>query len=109
VEAAWHTFITGVVEAGLAVGLEVAGNVGSAQHLATDVAGHLALVSDHVGAQAVFGGESRGAGLGWYTGTMIGISDKIQPDTDCITTGSDWESRKAAHNWPSINRVWRSL
>ena len=29
----------------------------------------------------------------------------------CITTGYDWESRRAAHNWPSIVRVrgWPSL
>lgn len=54
------------------MGLEVAGNVGGAQHLAADVAGHLSLVSDHVGAQAVFGGKSRGAGLRRYTGTLRG-------------------------------------
>ena len=43
--------------------LEVAGDVGGAEHLAADVAGDLALVPDHVRAQAVFGGEGRGAGL----------------------------------------------
>ena len=24
----------------------------------------------------------------------------------CITTGRDWETCRAAHNWPSIVRVW---
>ena len=24
----------------------------------------------------------------------------------CITTGFDWESHRAAHNWPSVVRVW---
>ena len=24
----------------------------------------------------------------------------------CMTTGRDWESHKAAHNWPSVFRVW---
>ena len=43
--------------------LEVAGDVGGAEHLAADVAGDLALVPDHVRAQAVFGGERRRAGL----------------------------------------------
>lgn len=46
-----------VVEVGLAMRLEVTGDVGGAQHLPTDVTGHFALVSDHVGAQAVFGSE----------------------------------------------------
>ena len=29
----------------------------------------------------------------------------------CITTGWDWESRSAAHNWPSVVRVrvWSGL
>lgn len=56
--------ITWVVEAGLPVRLEVTGDVGRAEHLAADVAGDLPLVSDHVGAQTVFGGEGRGTGLG---------------------------------------------
>lgn len=42
--------------------LEVAGDVGRTQHLATDVAGHLAFMPDHVRTQAVFGGKGRGAG-----------------------------------------------
>jgi hypothetical protein len=24
----------------------------------------------------------------------------------CITSGRDWESHRAAHNWPSVARVW---
>lgn len=56
------TFVTGV-EVGLAVSLQVAGDVGGAQHLAADAAGHFAFVSDHVRTESVFGGESRGAGL----------------------------------------------
>lgn len=39
------------------------GDVGRAEHLPTDAAGDLALVPDHVGAESVFGGESRGTGL----------------------------------------------
>lgn len=50
-----------VVEVGLAVGLEVAGDVSGTQHLPAHVTGHLPLVSDHVGAQPVFGREGRGA------------------------------------------------
>lgn len=41
------TFVTGV-EVGLAVSLQVAGDVGGAKHLPTDAAGHFAFVSDHV-------------------------------------------------------------
>lgn len=41
------TFVTGV-EVGLAVSLQVAGDVGGAQHLPADAAGHFAFVSDHV-------------------------------------------------------------
>lgn len=41
----------------------MAGNVGGAEHLATDVAGHFSLMPDHVRAQSVFGGEGRSAGL----------------------------------------------
>lgn len=37
----------------------MAGDVGCAQHLAADVAGDLPFMSDHVGAQSVFGGEGR--------------------------------------------------
>lgn len=58
-----HTFVTGVVEASLPVCLQMTGDVGGAEHLATDVAGDLALMPDHMGAQTIFGGESRGAGL----------------------------------------------
>lgn len=52
-----HTFVTGRGEAGLPVSLEVTCDVGGAQHLPADVAGDLALVSYHVRAQTVFGGE----------------------------------------------------
>lgn len=62
IRGAGRTFVAGV-EVGLTVGLEVGGDVGSAQHLAADIAGHLALVPDHVGAQSVFGSEGGGAGL----------------------------------------------
>ena len=41
----------------------MAGDVGRAQHLPTDATGDLAFMSDHVGAESVFGGESRGTGL----------------------------------------------
>lgn len=44
----WHTFVTGRGEAGLAVCLQVAGDVSSAQHLATYVAGDFTLMPDHV-------------------------------------------------------------
>lgn len=44
----WHTFVTGGGEAGLAVGLEVAGDVGSTQHLPTNVAGDFAFMPYHV-------------------------------------------------------------
>lgn len=40
----------------------MAGDVGSAKHLATYVAGDFTLMPDHVGTQAVFGGKSRCAG-----------------------------------------------
>ena len=54
------TFVSAgsAAEACLAVGLQVAGDVGRTQHLATDVAGDFALMSDHVGAQTIFGGKS---------------------------------------------------
>lgn len=42
----------------------MAGDVGCAQHLAADVAGDLPFMSDHVGAQSVFGGEGRSTSLG---------------------------------------------
>lgn len=58
----WNTFVTGV-EVGLSVSLQMAGDVGGAEHLPTDAAGHFAFVSDHVGTESVFGGESRGTGL----------------------------------------------
>lgn len=64
----WPTFIvTRVAEAGLAMCLEVTCDVGSAQHFATDVAGHFAFVPDHVGAQTVFGSEGGGTSLGQKT------------------------------------------
>lgn len=50
-----QTFVVaGVVEAGLAVCLQVTCDVGSTQHFAADGARHFAFMSDHVGAQAVF-------------------------------------------------------
>lgn len=55
-------FVAGVVEVGLAVRLQVAGDVGGAEHLATDVAGDLPFVPDHVRTQSVFGGEGGSAG-----------------------------------------------
>lgn len=59
----WRTFVTGRGEAGLAVCLQVAGDVGSTQHLAAYAAGDFTLMPDHVGTQTVFGGKSRCAGL----------------------------------------------
>lgn len=41
----------------------MAGDVGRAEHLPTDATGDLAFMSDHVGAESVFGGESRGTSL----------------------------------------------
>lgn len=41
----------------------MAGDVGCTEHLPTDATGDLALMSDHVGTESVFGGESRGTGL----------------------------------------------
>lgn len=55
------TFITGV-KVGLSVSLQMTGDVGCAQHLPTDATGDFAFVSDHVGTESVFGGESRGTG-----------------------------------------------
>lgn len=63
-----QTFVTGV-EVGLSVSLQVAGDVGRAEHLPTDATGHLAFVSDHVGTESVFGGKSRGTGL--QTGSKV--------------------------------------
>lgn len=40
----------------------MAGDVGGAQHLPTDATGDFAFMSDHVGSESVFGGESRGTG-----------------------------------------------
>ncbi len=61
----WHTFVTGGGEAGLAVGLEVAGDVGGTQHLPANVAGDFAFMPYHVWTQTVFGGEGGRAGLQW--------------------------------------------
>lgn len=58
----WYTFVTGV-KVGLAVGLQVAGDVSCAEHLSADAAGDFAFVSDHVGTESVFGGKSGGTGL----------------------------------------------
>ncbi len=61
----WHTFVTGGGEAGLTVGLEVAGDVGGTQHLPANVAGDFAFMPYHVWTQTVFGGEGGRAGLQW--------------------------------------------
>ena len=52
------------------MGLQVAGDVGRTQHLATDVAGDFALMSDHVGAQTIFGGKGCSTCL-WMVATLI--------------------------------------
>lgn len=67
----WCTFVTGV-KVGLSVGLQVAGDVGRAQHLSTDATGDFAFVSDHVGAESVFGGKSGGASLQRHVGADEG-------------------------------------
>lgn len=54
-------FITGVKVA-LSVGLQMTGDVRSAEHLSTDATSDFAFVSDHVGSKSVFGGERRGTG-----------------------------------------------
>lgn len=59
---ACSTFVTGV-EVVLSVSLQMAGDVGCAEHLPTDATGDFAFVPDHVGAESVFGGKSRGTGL----------------------------------------------
>lgn len=41
----------------------MAGDVSCTEHLPTNATGDLALMSDHVGTESVFGGESRGTGL----------------------------------------------
>lgn len=56
------TFVTGV-EVVLSVSLQMAGDVGCAEHLPTDATGDFAFVPDHVGTESVFGGKSRGTGL----------------------------------------------
>lgn len=58
----WFTFVTGV-KVGLSVRLQVAGDVGCAQHLSTDATGDFAFMSDHVGTESVFGGKSGGTSL----------------------------------------------
>lgn len=57
-----QTFVTGV-KVGLPVGFQMTGDVGRTQHLSTDAAGNFSFMPDHVGAESVFGGESRGTGL----------------------------------------------
>lgn len=59
--ADFTAFITRV-EVGLAVGLQMAGDVGSTQHLSTNATSDFSFVSDHVGSKSVFGGKSRGTG-----------------------------------------------
>lgn len=68
----WPTFIvTCIAETGLAVGLEVTCDVGSTKHFATYVASYFAFMPNHVGAQAVFGSEGRGTGLGQKTSYLF--------------------------------------
>lgn len=45
------------------MGLQVAGDVGRAEHLSADATGDFAFVSDHVGSESVFGGKSGGTSL----------------------------------------------
>lgn len=47
----------------MSVGLQMTGDVRSAEHLSTDATSDFAFVSDHVGSKSVFGGERRGTGL----------------------------------------------
>lgn len=47
----------------------MAGDIGCAEHLSTDAAGHLPFMPNHVGAESVFGGEGRGTGLQAHKGT----------------------------------------
>ena len=45
----------------------------------------------------------------WHSGLRHCISEvSLQTGSipGCITTGRDWESHRAAHNWPSVVRVW---
>lgn len=58
----WRTFVTGV-KVGLPVSLQMTGDVGCAEHLSADTTGDFAFMSNHVGTESVFGGESRGTGL----------------------------------------------
>lgn len=56
----------------------MAGDVGRAQHLPTDAAGHLSFVSDHVGTESVFGGERRGTRLQLHNRAGSKVSRRSQ-------------------------------
>lgn len=43
--------------------LQMTGDISCAEHLPTDATSDLAFMPDHMGAESVFGGESRGTGL----------------------------------------------
>lgn len=53
----WHTFVTGGGEAGLTVGLEVAGDVGGTQHLSAHVTSDFPFMANHMRPKSVFGGK----------------------------------------------------
>lgn len=89
----WCTFVTGV-KVGLSVGLQVAGDVGRAQHLSTDATGDFAFVSDHVGAESVFGGESGGASLQRHVGADGGGGVSVQRSSN---TGRVMAAREQSH------------
>jgi hypothetical protein len=38
-----------------------------------------------------------------------GATTVLGSNPGCITSGRDWESYRAAHNWPSVVQVWPSL
>ena len=38
--------------------------------------------------------------------TLLSTATYSYVHSGCITTGRDWESHRAARNWPSIVRVW---
>lgn len=91
----WHTFVTGV-KVGLSVSLQVAGDVGCAEHLPTDATGHLAFMPDHVGTESVFGGESRGTGLRQHSKT--GVSDQCRKTKSNNNNSNDGNNVEAEAN-----------
>lgn len=81
------------------------GDVGRAEHLSTDATGDLAFVPDHVGAESVFGGESRGTGLQLYSSYRTRVNEmeeiikKNNRQKTNKKTGSEGSYRYLAFKW----------